>query len=210
MKSHSDGITSLDRGPQGSLSSRVNGVPVAQVNWARMRGLKDVPRWSIIHTHAEQSVAEHTYQVMVIGLWLWKQIWPSSQRFEFMPAALVHDYEEAWTGDEPASAKTSPKKCTEAPEAVVKLADKLEAYLFAQEEMMSGNKLFPDRVHSDAAARVRRAYGDLHHCLHRPGARYEAGWLPAWPWRSADDLMEYACVAFIEGWSCPAPRRVVD
>lgn len=89
--------------------------------------LSYVPRWGIVPVLRPQSVAEHTYRVMVIVRYLAKVMNMSdSLTAKVVVEALEHDFEEHATGDTP-----SPAKKAHSPQApLVKLADTIEAYLW--------------------------------------------------------------------------------
>ena len=127
----------------------------------RLRRLADVPRWAVIPTIHKQSVAEHSFHVAHIALWLidyYPRI-PISDYIitDVLYYALIHDETEAITGDIPSPAgqrhipgkssafeKTSGQGATTADDDVrdlLKVADLLEAFLFVKEEMALGNKM---------------------------------------------------------------------
>lgn len=93
-----------------------------------------VPRWSIIKTTRPQSLAEHNYNVSIITKHLCGAMALSPPMVkEAVMYALTHDYEEIYTGDIPSPAKVKEKRpVKKVTEAVVKLADALEAWLFIQ------------------------------------------------------------------------------
>ena len=64
-----------------------------------------VKRWHIINTTKEQNLAEHQYNVTVIGLELYKQITGEPPTAVFMSALLFHDSSEIRYGDIPTSGK---------------------------------------------------------------------------------------------------------
>ncbi len=64
-----------------------------------------VKRWHIINTTREQNLAEHQYNVTVIGLELYKQITGEPARAAFMSALLFHDSAEIRYGDIPTPGK---------------------------------------------------------------------------------------------------------
>ncbi|MFA5347071.1 MAG: YfbR-like 5'-deoxynucleotidase [Methanoregula sp.] len=93
-----------------------------------------VPRWSIIKTTRPQSLAEHNYNVSMITKYLCTAMaMVPAMTQEAVMYALTHDYEEIYTGDIPSPAKIKEKReVKKVTEAVVKLADALEAWLFIQ------------------------------------------------------------------------------
>lgn len=129
----------------------------------RLRRLALVPRWVVVPTLHKQSVAEHSFHVMHIAMWLYQQsawgkeakpneVW---QTLSLMYYAMIHDETEAITGDIPSPAgknhlpgksKVYEEKfghgATGAPEElkqILKMADLLEAWLFVKEDQQLGN-----------------------------------------------------------------------
>ena len=114
--------------------------------------LSHVPRWSILPISRPQSVADHTFRVMVICMDICDRLGFSSQLSGLvLQWALVHDGDESRTGDIPSSYKRAvpmdsyPSMCPwyEKTEIevwdsywgkviayVVKLADRIEAVTF--------------------------------------------------------------------------------
>ena len=114
--------------------------PGAIAEYARdLWHLRYVPRWSIVPHTFKQNVAEHSFGVLWIWLWL-VQRYPRDITVEDVIRVIVHDSDEAKTGDMPSSAKAHV-----APEAMsmhelwLKLADLLEARLFLLSEIRVGN-----------------------------------------------------------------------
>lgn len=92
--------------------------------------LADVPRWGIINMSRRQSVAEHVYNTMLICNWLCESfgIRPS-YKHSILMEAMAHDHCEVYSGDIPSPAKENGSNDGCSP--VVKLADCIEAYRFA-------------------------------------------------------------------------------
>lgn len=139
------------------------------INLAKLlANLPTVPRWGIVRTIWPQSVAEHTYGVLWILQWLETER-PSlfedltdAEKLEMYRYALRHDAGEAISGDIPSVAKFLVRDGTaihlevqhgvaidpeiNRPEALnavkhaVKTADYLEALLFLNREVISGNR----------------------------------------------------------------------
>lgn len=122
----------------------------------RLRRLSSVPRWVVIPTIHHQNVAEHSFHVAHIALWVVQQLkWAVAVDVaDILYYALIHDEMEAITGDtpSPANAEHMPNKATyenehlmgKAPatpgiKRLLKLADLLEAWLFVLEEKQMGN-----------------------------------------------------------------------
>lgn len=124
---------------------------------ARIRKLAIVPRWGIVPTIRQQSVLEHSGQVVAIALWLVAKT-GASQRVlgsDLMMYALCHDELEALTGDLPSTVKSPiittelKRLCDEYDEEytpdeevkiIVKAADLLEQMLWLHEEIAMGNR----------------------------------------------------------------------
>lgn len=124
----------------------------------RLRRLSNVPRWVVIPTIRDQNVAEHSFHVCSLALWLADRSAPvargSTSREQIMYASLFHDESESMTGDIAAPAKKwmdkqqfvnlSKRLGTQEYEdydikRIIKMADLLEAYLFLHEEIAMGN-----------------------------------------------------------------------
>lgn len=118
---------------------------------ARLRTLSDVPRWCVIRTIRRQNVAEHSFHVAAIALWLNQFLQIGIEENYLLKEALFHDEWESITGDTPSNFKHVVKKAIDYYEAakkghvniklrIIKLADIIEAMLFIEEEMRLGNK----------------------------------------------------------------------
>lgn len=108
-----------------------------------LRRLRFVPRWVIVPTITQQNVAEHSFHVAWIMVWLCDRIgYPLN--VAMLKEALVHDHDEAYTGDIPSTAKKISIGPVGSDKCVLKIADCLEAALFIQEEINMGNKSLND------------------------------------------------------------------
>ena len=128
------------------------------------RVLQHVPRWAIIRTIRQQSVAEHSYYVSLYATWIADKVELSAgdQRYVTIKA-LTHDFGEMVSGDIPTPykaniAENKGTKITGAPIAmemsvlkinpsneelcnkVLKLADLFEAAMYLADEWAMGNK----------------------------------------------------------------------
>lgn len=99
--------------------------------------LSYVKRWVVAPTHREQSVAEHTFRVMVITRELCKQLGiPTTQTWEIMSVAFGHDGDEVMTGDIPGPIKSKEMgylqdiNKMDVSECIVKVADSIETGTF--------------------------------------------------------------------------------
>lgn len=125
----------------------------------RLRRLAIVPRWVVVPTIQKQSVAEHSYAVAFIALWVahfHAKYNDGSADDDLMYYAIIHDETESVTGDIPSPAgkihipgKSSIYEQTHGMGAttasddirqILKIADLLEAYLFVKEDERLGNK----------------------------------------------------------------------
>ncbi len=109
--------------------------------------LSHVPRWSIISHARPQSVADHTFRVMVIATELSSRL-NVPLHMQDLLYALEHDAHESWTADIPAPMKAKienfgfllggirdwmkkgPHPTGYDQHNLIKLADKIEAYTF--------------------------------------------------------------------------------
>lgn len=123
----------------------------------QMRRLAFVPRWAIFPTNRSQSVAEHSFHVSHITLWL---LGFSSYRedkdfvLDCLIYAITHDADESVTGDIPSPSKMARLDRPQS-EILVKVADGLEAYAFLLEEKMMGNGAFADPIIDDVLQRTQ-------------------------------------------------------
>ena len=105
--------------------------------------LQDVPRWAIVRTNKKQSVAEHTFNVVMIARAIAKEAGvPDTELIKY---ALDHDIDEVITGDIPSPAKarmgikgkgyegTGKLLCSAEQALIVEVADVMEACLFISE-----------------------------------------------------------------------------
>lgn len=127
----------------------------------RLRQLSIVPRWTVVPTIQRQNVAEHSFHVAHIALWLAQYhtaLYTGDYDRDILWYALIHDETEAITGDipTPAGKKHLPGKsslfeskhnmgttlASTDVKCTLKIADLLEALLFTQEEERLGHKGF--------------------------------------------------------------------
>lgn len=108
--------------------------------------LQQVKRYPICYVNRDQSVAEHSYNVLLIALWLIEEEKDRDLEAEVITYAIHHDIDEIETGDIPSSFKRRLRKECPAvikvldgdkfvvPEvrAIVKLADCIEAIYYIQ------------------------------------------------------------------------------
>lgn len=113
------------------------------------RELAHVPRWCIVRTIKQQSVAEHAFYVARYAIDISKVMgWPV--RTNLIEYCLKHDDAELHSGDIPAPFKQVIKmphdpfpqrfQLTRDEEVIAKMADILEAILFLIDEQLLGNK----------------------------------------------------------------------
>ena len=92
--------------------------------------LSYVPRWGIVAMGRHQSVAEHSYRTTMIFLDLSHKVKVNVDVFDVYNV-LIHDAEEAHTGDRPATEMAdpvSPEQSMTQFERLLKVADITEAY----------------------------------------------------------------------------------
>lgn len=102
-------------------------------NMLRCLALCHVPRWVIIPHSRPQSVAEHSYRVACIAMTMARELgWDRDDWDLLAHLAVMHDIQEAETGDTPSTAKTQEesKPIVTKFDAVLKIADTLEAATF--------------------------------------------------------------------------------
>lgn len=110
------------------------------MDWPALRRLSFVPRWTIVPTVYKQNVAEHTFHVLWIYLWLHNRFAVSKNDFYALCRIIEHDADEAMTGDGPSPSKPFPDASdADAERCWIKIADYLEAYLFIREDAALGN-----------------------------------------------------------------------
>lgn len=123
------------------------------------RRLSWVPRWAVHPTHRTQNVAEHSFGVCALTLWvlaLHEQKNDDAFRCLCLTHAVTHDADEAVTGDAPSPTKDGRRKKAAAlaqHEIVVKVADILEACVFMQEEILMGNHVYANPLMQDLQKR---------------------------------------------------------
>ena len=100
---------------------------------------QDVKRWTIVRTIRDQSLAEHTFNVVMIARAICKEL--AVDDTKVIKYALDHDLDEILTGDIPTPAKErlsintaydgkSFKECNGEEKSIVALADMIEAIAF--------------------------------------------------------------------------------
>jgi len=109
----------------------------------KLRRLKFVPRWCIIPTINKQNVAEHSFHVAWLYVWVCARLGLPVSAHNLI-VALVHDADEAVTGDLPTPTKPMNTDNATLDKCVLKIADCLEAALFLSEELSMGNSSIAD------------------------------------------------------------------
>lgn len=100
---------------------------------------QDVKRWTIVRTIRDQSLAEHTFNVVMISRAIAKEM--NIDDTKIIKYALDHDLDEILTGDIPTPAKErlkintaydgkSFKECDSTEASIVAMADIIEAIAF--------------------------------------------------------------------------------
>lgn len=149
-----------------------------------LRDLAHVPRWGIARLISQQSVAEHSYFVTVYTMQLAELLkLTSEETFQIVTAAIVHDWEECFTGDIPGPAKRAIKdpdkydgyvaqgiwnrfsiKIGETRpvliDQVIKTADLIDEVLFLAGERQMGNQSI-EMYFSTAKGRLARMWKEL-------------------------------------------------
>lgn len=156
----------------------------------RLRRLSVVPRWAVIPTVCNQNVAEHSFHVCSLVLWLADRSAAvargSVTREQLMYAALFHDESEALTGDIAAPAKRWMDKSQfddlserlgilefedDNIKSIIKVADLMEALVFLHEEKAQGNDSV-QRIKLDVFNNLAVAWAGFEYYgeSHKPGA----------------------------------------
>lgn len=131
--------------------------------------MAQVKRYPISHTSREQSVAEHSFGVVLITMDLMTSVKDEDLRMEAVNYAVIHDAEEVYTGDIPSSFKRTLRAHFPGAAAlldgmnptpvvvksIVKLADYLEAIYFLRE--FGGSRLSQNVVLRDIEANFKTA-----------------------------------------------------
>lgn len=135
--------------------------------------MAQVKRYPICHTHRDQSVAEHSFGVMLITMELCSHVKDLELVNCALAYAMIHDQDEVHTGDIPSPFKRELRaKCpavvehldpqTEyvpaAVKGIVKLADYLEAIHFLREY---GGSRFSQEVLDDVLHNFDKTLNDL-------------------------------------------------
>lgn len=99
-------------------------------------GITYVPRWSIVPNGRTQSVAEHSWRTARIAIAIAGYLRTRGYQVDVLQIAhkaLLHDVEEAVTGDMPRPTKPAESKVYASVEDwIVNLADKWEALIYIQ------------------------------------------------------------------------------
>jgi hypothetical protein len=142
-----------------------------------------VPRWGILHTLQDQSLAEHVHNVVRITSRI-GPMWFNLNHEELLTALMWahhHDDEESLTGDLPAMVKPyfdeaafidehrDLLQATVLPPEhivnIVKLADKMEGYHFLRMEWALGNKFIENHLDAEPSIiheYINKTYGVVH------------------------------------------------
>lgn len=130
--------------------------------------LSNVPRWAIIDKFRSQTVGEHTFRVSAIVLILVREFDRRGlyvSKSKALELAIVHDIEEAWSGDLPTPFKKlkNLQESTFKPDTnesfLVKLADLLEASIFLDRYGVNASHI-SDKIWSEAIELIRQKMKD--------------------------------------------------
>ena len=133
--------------------------------------LAQVKRWPICHTNKDQSVAEHSFNVMLIAQELVRELDDPDLYLKVLGYALTHDMNEIETGDIPSPFKRKLReKCPEVipildgepkvdeiVQQVVKMADYLEAIYHIRE--YGASRYAAGEISADIYAKFSSAIG---------------------------------------------------
>lgn len=130
--------------------------------------MSQTKRYGICHTHRHQSVAEHSFGVLLITMHLTDGLRDRELAEEANKYAILHDAEEVYTGDIPSSFKRvlrqhapnigvildGHKSTIDEVAAIVKLADYLEAIYYLRE--YGGSRLATGPILADILSNFRK------------------------------------------------------
>jgi len=106
------------------------------------RVLNHIPRWSTVPIIRRQTVGEHCFLVARYCILILDYIEIPVNRGVLLNLALIHDDDELKTGDLPSPSKKDTNFDMPTVEhGLVKVADRLEAYCYTQEETALGNNI---------------------------------------------------------------------
>lgn len=149
-----------------------------RVNLRTLMRMSDVRRWHTVATVRDQTLADHSFRVAVIVMWLVQRLgWGWEGLGDLFIEALFHDCHEPITGDMPANRPAILSTghgwrgavCPDVPftghrwtnSDLISLADKMEAYLWARENLTNS-------AHNHAViAECRSFMNDLAHTMGR-------------------------------------------
>lgn len=131
-----------------------------------------VKRYPISHVNRDQSVAEHSFCVMLIALDLCIGLNDQDLYIEVMAYAALHDMDEIETGDIPSPFKRKLRrecpavipvldgqpKASEVARLIVKVADLLEALHYIDE--FGGSRVTEEEVREDIASNLEAVLQD--------------------------------------------------
>lgn len=134
--------------------------------------MAQVKRYPICHTHRDQSVAEHSFGVMLITMELCSHVNDLRLIDCALAYAMTHDQDEVFTGDIPSPFKRElrskcpaviehldpPVNVSPVVKGIVKLADYLEAIHYLREY---GGSRFSEEVLEDIYHNFDKALNDL-------------------------------------------------
>lgn len=105
--------------------------------------LSHVPRWAIIDMRRVQTVSDHVYRTMIIAEVLVSRLGVDIDVSMLMWRILHHDADEARTGDIPSTAKHHHAILDGSSDGdiILKLADTIEAYTWAQRYAVKPDKI---------------------------------------------------------------------
>lgn len=160
----------------------------------KLMDCQHVKRWNLVCTAAESNVASHSFNVAVLAMAIRRQmrVRTGASEADICYYALMHDVDEAETGDMPTPTKTALRNAgvdpnslyptqgsISAPDAatqsIIKIADLLENYLFISQH----------GVGTRAAAAVSEVRGRLDAAL--DGASADLAAAARWVWHYVEN-----------------------
>ena len=106
--------------------------------------LSHIPRWVVIDCTKTQSVADHSFRVEVIAIYLIDKLKLPLDEGKVVLDIIVHDISEAETGDIPSTYKKTNQELQASDSmehCLIRLADTIEANIFLQRYVLRPHRI---------------------------------------------------------------------